>query len=775
MTHIFRFVMLGWFCCAGLTSLAQNTAGYGDWQLHLPSNRPLGLADAKDRIYVTTEASFFFLDKKLGTTQLLSRRDGLNDVGVTALAYDSVGQQTLLAYRNGNIDVIGQNGSVRNIPDVVRKNIQGKKVIYQVIATNASAYVATSFGLLNVDLTKLEIRDTYYNIGVAGRPVEVFSTAVWRDTLYAATPDGLLRGSLKANLLDYRNWTREPNPAGAQFWRLAVQDGYVYAAANGAGLYKLSGVGGQRQWRAVPNTNAGFWRQLQPSKIGLLTLTDDSGVSLLTPATGVLRTLVPPAAAGQALGVARQPDGSLFLASYEKGLIRVLPNTGQLIERFVPNQPATSFAFGILADARTNTVNVFSGGFTDRYLQQSLRAGFYEYKDGRWTNFTVRDYPAAIDYPNLMDLSRGTRTPDGKLYIASYGNGLLEWEAPGKFRQFTQGTLGSPLLSALVNAPDFTRVTDVAAEAEGDVWVVNRHNRPGLSGLFVLKPSAGTWETLPFFPNSSNLDRIALDDNGVAWISESRKDGVGLWAVNRAGTGKRHFTTENGLPSNELYDLVKDRRGFIWAATSAGVASFDDPSQVFEAGSAGRFQVPIVRRGEGSGFAALYAETVRCIAVDGGNRKWFGTDNGLWLFSEDVNEALLHFTTTNSPLPSNRIIDVDVNNKTGEVFVATDAGLVSYRGAASVTEGAPSCAQAFPNPVRPEFSGQVGINGLTNNAVVKITDVAGRLVYSTRASGGTVTWNLNDAGGRRVRSGVYLVLSADADGKNGCVTKVAVL
>jgi hypothetical protein len=161
--------------------------------------------------------------------------------------------------------------------------------------------------------------------------------------------------------------------------------------------------------------------------------------------------------------------------------------------------------------------------------------------------------------------------------------------------------------------------------------------------------------------------------------------------------------------------------------------------------------------------------------VDGGNRKWFATDNGLWLFSEDADEALQHFTTANSPLPSNRIVDVDVNDKTGEVWVATDGGVVSYRGSATVTEGKPDCARAFPNPVRPDFSGQVGISGLANNALVKITDVAGHLVYATKATGGTVTWNMTDAQGQRVRSGVYLVLSSDADGNNTCVSKVAVL
>lgn len=680
MLHIFRFVVLGWFCCLSWAAWAQNTAGYGDWQLHLPATRPLGIADTGDGLYVTTETSLFYLDKKLGTTRLLSRRDGLNDVKVAALAYDSVGRQTILAYGSGNLDMIQKNGAIRSIPDVVRKNIQGNKVIYQVITSGTAAYVATSFGLLNIDLEKLEVRDTYSSIGVGGQNVEVFSTAVWRDTLYAATTDGLLRGSLQANLLDYRNWVLEPNPARAQFRWLAVQNGYVYAAADNSNLFRLSGVGTQRQWRALTSTYSGQWRRLQASTAGLLALTDESGLLRLDAATGILTVLVPAVTAGRALDVARQSDGSYFLASRENGLIRVSPDAGQPAERFVPNEPATISAFNILADAHTNTVDVFSGGFSDRYVQQGLRAGFYEYQNGQWTNFTSQTFPAVADYPNLLDLSRGTRTPDGTLYIASYGNGLLEWQGAGKFRQFTQGTPGSPLLSALPNAPDYTRITDVAADSEGEVWVVNRHSRANVSGLFIFNPGSNAWETVSYFPNSNNLDRIVLDENKVAWVSESRKDGSGLWAVDRTGSSTRHFTTDNGLPSNELNDLVKDRRGFIWVATGKGVASFDDPGQVFDASSNLGFQAPLVRRGEGTGFPALWTEPVRCAAVDGGNRKWFGTDNGLWLFSEDVNEALLHFTTANSPLPSNRIVDLAVNDKTGEVFVATDAGLVSYRG-----------------------------------------------------------------------------------------------
>ena len=132
------------------------------------------------------------------------------------------------------------------------------------------------------------------------------------------------------------------------------------------------------------------------------------------------------------------------------------------------------------------------------------------------------------------------------------------------------------------------------------------------------------------------------------------------------------------------------------------------------------------------------------------------------------------FDSLNSPLPSNRIQDVAVNDKTGDVWVATAAGVVSYRAAASFTTEAPACAQVAPTPVPFDFNGLVGLTGVTNNAMVKITDVAGHLVYASKATGGGVLWNLNDANGQRVKPGVYLVLTSDADGKNGCVSKVAV-
>lgn len=757
--------------------LGQSTAGFGDWQLHLPINRAKALADVGNRVYVATEDAFFFYDKELSTTRLLSRRDGLHDVGVSTLAYDSVSQQVVVAYRNTNLDLLRlSDGAILNLNDILRKELQGTKAINHISIGNRVAYLACSFGIVAVDLTKREIRDSYTNIGPGGTVVEVYSTVAANGVLFAATSAGVLRARLTDNLLDYRVWTTDfAARAGNPFQALGTHNGVVYLGINGDRLYSFNPSQPAQGWRPVTGPTGVEFRQLTSSRAGLL-VTDNQKVSVLNPATGGIATTLRPALVQNPRAAVRAKDGNYYLADFTNGLLKVSAN-GQQTEQFTTNAPANSKSYSVLADARTNTVDIFSGAYGDRYVQERSQLGFYEYAQGKWSTISSATLPAA-QYPNLLDPVRGTRTPDGTLYVASYGNGVLEWKGPSNFRLFNPVSgLPNPLRSTIADVT-YTRVTDLATAPDGKVWVVNRHQVPGLSGLFIFDPGASTWATVPYFSGSENLERIAFDEVGGVWLSRARAPNgttLGVVAYNPETRSSRSFFESDGLPSGEVYDIVKDRRGDIWVATIKGPAVFNDPISAFDPSNGLKFQTPFVRRGEGSGFVTLRDEAVRAIAVDGGNRKWFGTDRGLWLFNEDATEALEHFTTANSPLPSNRIVDVEVNDKTGEVFVVTDAGVVAYRGAATVTEGKPSCAKVSPNPVRTNFTGQVGISGLVNNAQVKITDVTGKLVYQTRATGGTVVWNLADYNGHKVQSGVYLVLSSDADGKNGCISKVAVV
>ncbi|WP_375436808.1 two-component regulator propeller domain-containing protein [uncultured Hymenobacter sp.] len=755
----------------GPTALhAQSTAGFGDWQLHLPNNRAKMMADAGQRIYVAAEDAFFYFDKETNTTTLLSRRDGLNGVGVNTVAYDSVSQQVLVAYRDANLDLLSADGTrIRNINDIQRKQIAGTKTINHISFNGRFAYLSCDFGLVVLDMTKLEVRDTFTNIGPLGAAVKAYASTVANGFLFLATDKGVLRASLTADQANYRNWNLDLPDANNAYRTLATYNGQAYAGRNFSNPQRY--VSG-RTWEPIYSVYAGQYQNLTASRAGLL-ITADQKVSILSPAN----TLSALAGAGSVTfpqAALSSRDGAFYIADYQRGLLKTTDR--QNFEAFVNNAPQEATSFGLLADARTNTVNIFSGGFTEDTPQRDYKKGFYEYKDGKWTNYTKENFPSTTQFPDIKDLIRGTRAADGTLYIASYGGGLLRWKGPGDFKQYLAGMPGVQLVSEFADNPLYTRVMDVAEATNGDIWVSTRHTlRPGPS-LHVLTPSTDTWRTIPF--NTLNdLNRLVLDDFGGVWVSQFRR-GAGIFAYDDVSkTQPLHFTADNGgLPSNAVWAMAKDRKGAIWVATGKGIAYLDDPSSAFVAGSTATFAKPLVQRGEGTGFSALENDVVKALAVDGANRKWFGTERGLWLFSENGDEGLLHFTTENSPLPSNGIIDIAVNDRTGEVFVATDAGVVSYRGSATVTEGVPKdCAKVSPNPVRTSFTGQVGVTGLANNGIVKITDVTGKLVYQTTATGGGVIWNLADYNGRKVQSGVYLVLSSDADGKNGCISKIAVV
>jgi hypothetical protein len=215
--------------------------------------------------------------------------------------------------------------------------------------------------------------------------------------------------------------------------------------------------------------------------------------------------------------------------------------------------------------------------------------------------------------------------------------------------------------------------------------------------------------------------------------------------------------------------MAKDLNGDIWVGTANGVGVYYNPGFLFES-QPYEAHLPIIDRRP-----LLSGQTVRSIAVDGANRKWMGTDNGLWLFSPDGDALLHHFTARNSPLPSDKVLSVAVQHQSGEVFVVTEAGVASYRSGATITEGKPECAVIYPNPVRRDYTGLVGVSGLPNNADVRITDISGTLVYKTRATGGTLAWDARDYNGKRVKAGVYLVMSSDAEGSQTCISKIAVL
>ena len=302
----------------------------------------------------------------------------------------------------------------------------------------------------------------------------------------------------------------------------------------------------------------------------------------------------------------------------------------------------------------------------------------------------------------------------------------------------------------------------------GKYWIADNKN-----GL--LSNSEGNYKN--YSPTSldtlyqTRRDSIVLDFDGNRWIRQGSFGGI--LVINPKNQRQFIFSGigSGNLPSNSVKSLALDRDGQMWAGTDKGVVVFDNPTAVFSGKNFDAYTPVFERR------RLLGNETVTSIAIDGGNRKWMGTKNGIFLFSPDGTELISNFNEKNSPLPTNEISYITAEPNTGEVYIRTPKGMVSYRGTATegILKQEDSAVKVFPNPVRPDFDGQIGIEGLVENAFIKITDIAGNLVYETRANGGTAIWNGNTLLGGRVETGIYLIFSGNKKGEETLVSKLAVV
>jgi ligand-binding sensor domain-containing protein len=272
-----------------------------------------------------------------------------------------------------------------------------------------------------------------------------------------------------------------------------------------------------------------------------------------------------------------------------------------------------------------------------------------------------------------------------------------------------------------------------------------------------------------------------VDNSDQVWV-QLRNDGIVVFNHNNtlANTDddqQRKLGTAAGqgaLSSRSVLSMATDKNGAVWVGTNQGVVTFFSPERIFTGQNFDAQHVLIEQNGSLS--KLLENEAVTSIAIDGGNRKWFGTArSGVFVMSPDGTEELLHFTEENSPLFSNSIQAIGINPDHGEVYISTDRGMISYRGGATEGQDTLGDVMAFPNPVRPGFSGDIAIRGLAENANVKITDISGNLVFETTALGGQALWSGQSFSGRDVTTGVYLVFLTNDDGSETAVTKIMIV
>jgi hypothetical protein len=256
----------------------------------------------------------------------------------------------------------------------------------------------------------------------------------------------------------------------------------------------------------------------------------------------------------------------------------------------------------------------------------------------------------------------------------------------------------------------------------------------------------------------------------LTWIIGTKQQGIFLFQkINNKPIWDQLNTRKGNLPSMEVTAIAEDKEGRIWIGTDNGIASFqcnniNDPCEAYW------------QKAEGNGFVGflLKKETINSISIDGANRKWIGTNNGAWLISSDGEKLIQHFTTENSPLPSNTVLSIGIEPKEGDVFFFTKNEIISFKGDVTESVAKQSTIKIYPNPVAPNYNGPIIIKNLVNNALVKITDINGQLIMQTRALGGQAIWNGRDQYQNKVASGVYLIFVRDDMGTEKAVGKIMI-
>lgn len=706
----------------------------GKWRIHASYKVSRVCEASGPFVYAASAGGIFRTDIRNGEMKTLTKLDGFEAYGVSCMKYASDLKILIIGYTNGMIELLKDDRTLTQVKGLYSKLIQGDKRIIHINVSGDKAIISTNFGILVLDLIKEEISDSYTAIGPGGQSLGILSTAVSGDSIYAGTTTGIIRAKYAAtvNLNDYNNW--KSVFSGVFCSQLHAFIDSLYFAADSV-VYRMY----RGQARVIINEKKATGRIQAYS--GKLMIFREGGIFTLS-SSGLSRK-----------NVNLLSDGTTDAEGYFWFCTGIGPGVIKQTDineiAFEPSGPSGTSVFSMTQSG--NTLFTSAGGVSNTFGNAYNPTGFYLFENNAWSS-----NPSSTFNTGLYDYTFVHHNPvTGKNYVATHVNGLLEFRGKDAINRWDASN------STLQPTPvlNMVRASGLASDSKGNLWVTN-YGSPG-AGLHMMSRS-GQWTAIPI--PTTDVGRLIVDQNGYKWI-QLIAGGVLVYDDNKTPGNifddrSRILNNRDGLITNEVTAMACDSNGYVWIGTAQGLNVFTNPVSVFEGANADRL---IIRQNGVDGYL-LGEESINDICVDGGNRKWFATNNGVFLVDPNGQQVITQFRTENSPLADNRVICIGQQDKTGEVFFGTDKGIVSFRSDASAAPDKFGKIKIYPNPVKPGFSGLITIEGLAEDAEIRITDATGNLVYLTRANGGTATWNGLRLNGTRPSSGVYFVLGINKDG-----------
>lgn len=735
-TNVSNYLLVFLLLIASHAISAQDVPVFG-WKSHFSYNNIPYVTASNDRLYAASTLAVFFIDQEDQSINLLNKNTGLTDLNISAMESKLNSSLVAIGYQNGTIDLINAN-QITSIDDIlVAENLQEKR-INSFLFENDFLWISSDFGIVKYDLNEEVILESYQNIGQNGSRVVIHDLVIRNDSIYAASEDGILSVSLddQTNRQDFNFWNRQLT--GIPFHEIA-QNNVGLVASSGADLFTYS----NGQWVFTTNLSNQI-EDLKALPNAFYLLTENA---LYNFTTGNLNDVVQADSNQKFLSLSISND-QLLIGTATHGL---------LIFDSINNEPEQVLPQGPASDQHILSIDSANRFFwlSDAHVSQ------FNPNENLWSSrdLVIKNSPDRIIEANDLIKSRNT-------VVSSFDQGPFIATAEG----FEHISSFSPT-NSLNTINGAYNLASLQTDEEQNVWFVQYDLNPQLHSW---NQQDDSWESFRLaHPQADHLSGLFIIDNGDKWMTVDDNRGGGVLVFNESSNLERYLNInggQGGLPGSLVNDVAQDEDRYIWVATDEGICFFALPEQILTSTPL-TATIPIF-----DGSFLLRDEHITKIAIDPANRKWFGTlDNGVWLFSETGEELNQHFTAENSPLPSNHILDISIDESSGQIYFTTTKGIASFRSDATVGTPEHQMVKAYPNPVKANFNGPVVIEGLVNNALLRITDTSGKLVRSFQANGSTAIWNIRDEQGNRVSSGVYLVFSSNSDGTETFVGKIVVI
>lgn len=742
----------------------------GGWMTHTPGMQVDNVDVMHEKIYAATPYDIFYLNTNDNSINRLTKVNGLSDYGIDVMRYSRGADVIFIGYSNANIDIIDRNENIFNIVDIKDKNIIGNKVINNVFFNDKIAYACCGFGIVAIDLERMEVKDTYI-IGENGTYLNVNNLAIYNNKFYAATSDGVYYADVdNPNLADFQQWTLDeslPYPY-VEYDNVVVFSDKLVANAKTTDFYDETFISNGKKWIAYLPNEKYFHSEIRAfdDRIVFVNDTVKSYAGDLYQTQACVKSFN---SDGQCISYIRNAIAnsavydktrSCYWIGTKVNCLRKHNNDGTS-EDFTVNGPYSNYMFEIKAQGKD--VWIASGGYTSTWANTWNKDGIFHYNNDWWSFVNNWDDPIFNDY---VDISCIAIAPNDskKIYAGSYARGVLAIENKKVTASYDDqnSSLGKRL------GTNYVCVTGMDFDSKGTLWLANS----GADKLVSSMTSNGVWEAHNIGNGGDDISHLMVDGNNNVWVLH--RDGHATIYNGKTSKSVSNNTGHGGLPGS-INCFATDRNGTVWVGTNDGVGLFYNTRKIFDNSTYDCSRI-LVPRNDGSGQAdyLLSGQSVYCIAADGANNIWFGTSNGVFHTSNNGLTEYHHFTTENSPLLSNTIKQIAIDGE-GNVYFVTDKGLVSYKGSATTGGTTNKDVIAYPNPVRPEYTGVVGIKGLVTDALVKITTASGAFVTHLKAEGGQATWDCTDIKGRKVEPGVYFIFASDTTGKETCVTKILIM